>query len=77
MPAARSGANCSRCSTPWVTRLEVNGAPAAHFSWGGQDALVALEVRDGRIVSLLTVLNPDKLSYLYRQIGGPRPAEGG
>jgi RNA polymerase sigma-70 factor, ECF subfamily len=57
--------------------LEVNGAPAAHFSLGGQDAVVALEVRDGKIVSLFTVLNPDKLSYLYRQMGGPQPAEGG
>jgi len=28
---------------------------------------VALQVRDGRIQSILTVRNPDKLAYLYRQ----------
>jgi RNA polymerase sigma-70 factor (ECF subfamily) len=56
--------------SPSVRILEVNGAPAAQFSLGGQDALAALEVRDGRIVSILTVLNPDKLSYLSRQTGG-------
>jgi RNA polymerase sigma-70 factor (ECF subfamily) len=50
--------------------LQVNGRPAAQFSLGGQDALAALEVRDGKIVSILTVLNPDKLSYLHQQAGG-------
>jgi RNA polymerase sigma-70 factor (ECF subfamily) len=56
--------------SPYVRMLEVNGEPAAQFSVGGQDSLVAIEVRDGKIVSILTVLNPDKLSYLYRQTGG-------
>jgi DNA-directed RNA polymerase specialized sigma24 family protein len=27
--------------------------------------------------AIFTVLNPDKLSYLYRQTGGPPVAEGG
>ncbi|HEY2258104.1 MAG TPA: RNA polymerase sigma factor SigJ [Solirubrobacteraceae bacterium] len=63
--------------TSSVRMLEVNGQPAAQFSLGGQDALVQLEVRDGKIVSIFTVLNPDKLSYLYRQTGGPPVAEGG
>jgi len=68
---------CPSIRTPRQACSIINGAPAAQFSLGGQDALVALEVRDGKIVSLFTVLNPDKLSYLYRQMGGPRPAEGG
>jgi RNA polymerase sigma-70 factor, ECF subfamily len=55
--------------TPYVRILQVNGEPAAQLSLGGQDSLVALEVHDGKIVSMLTVLNPDKLSYLYRQTG--------
>jgi RNA polymerase sigma-70 factor, ECF subfamily len=62
--------------TSYVRILQVNGQPAAQFSLGGQDALAALEVRDGKIVSIFTVLNPDKLSYLYRQTGGA-PAPGG
>jgi RNA polymerase sigma-70 factor (ECF subfamily) len=56
-------------ATPYVRILQVNGEPAAQLSLGGQDSLVALEVRDGKIVAMLTVLNPDKLSYLYRQTG--------
>jgi RNA polymerase sigma-70 factor, ECF subfamily len=55
--------------TPYARILQVNGEPAAQLSLGGQDSLVALDVRDGRIVSIFTVLNPDKLSYLYRQTG--------
>jgi RNA polymerase sigma-70 factor, ECF subfamily len=62
--------------TSYVRIRQVNGQPAAQFSLGGQDALAALEVRDGKIVSIFTVLNPDKLSYLYRQTGGA-PAPGG
>jgi RNA polymerase sigma-70 factor (ECF subfamily) len=64
--------------TSYSRVIEVNGQPAVQFSLGDQDAVAALEVRDGKIVSILTVLNPDKLSYLYRQLGGPPPrAEGG
>jgi RNA polymerase sigma-70 factor (ECF subfamily) len=62
--------------TSYVRILQVNGQPAAQFSLGGQDALAMLEVRDGKIVSIFTVLNPDKLSYLYRQTGGPPGAQG-
>ena len=64
-------------ATSYLRILQVNGQPAAQFSLGGQDALATLEVRDGKIVSIFTVLNPDKLSYLYRQTGGPPAAEGG
>ncbi|MGZ4272345.1 MAG: hypothetical protein ACXVRP_01150, partial [Solirubrobacteraceae bacterium] len=60
--------------SPYARILQVNGEPAAQFSVGGQDSLVTLEVRDGKVVSILTVLNPDKLSYLYRQTGGPPQA---
>jgi RNA polymerase sigma-70 factor (ECF subfamily) len=61
--------------TSYARIIEVNAQPAAHFSLGDQDAVATLEVRDGKIVSILTVLNPDKLSYLYRQMGGaPRAA---
>jgi RNA polymerase sigma-70 factor (ECF subfamily) len=66
-----------RGPSPYARILRVNGEPAAQLSIGGQDSLVALEVRDGKVVSILTVLNPDKLSYLYRQTGGPPVAGGG
>ena len=55
--------------SPYVRLLQVNGEPAAQLSLGGQDSLVSLEVRDGKVVSILTVLNPDKLSYLHQQTG--------
>jgi len=55
--------------SPYVRLLQVNGEPAAQLSLGGQDSLVSLEVRDGKVVSILTVLNPDKLSYLDQQTG--------
>jgi hypothetical protein len=63
--------------TPYVRTLEVNGEPAAQLSVGGQDSLVTIEARDGKIVSIFTVLNPDKLSYFYRQTGGPPQAASG
>jgi RNA polymerase sigma-70 factor (ECF subfamily) len=62
--------------SPYARMLRVNGEPAAQFSVGGQDSVVTIEVRDGKIVSILTVLNPDKLSYLYRQTGGPPTGDG-
>jgi RNA polymerase sigma-70 factor (ECF subfamily) len=58
--------------TTYVRVLEVNGQPAVQMSLGGQDSLVALEVRDGKVQSLLTVLNPDKLRYLDRQLAERR-----
>jgi RNA polymerase sigma-70 factor (ECF subfamily) len=50
-----------------VRVLELNGEPAAWMSVAGDDTLLSLRVRDGRIQTILTVRNPDKLSYLYRQ----------
>jgi RNA polymerase sigma-70 factor (ECF subfamily) len=48
---------------------EVNGTPAllswsdAHLNW-----VFLLDVRDGAIVGLYSVMNPDKLAYLQRQL---------
>ncbi|HEX3977339.1 MAG TPA: hypothetical protein VHW96_13820 [Solirubrobacteraceae bacterium] len=61
----------------YVRILEVNGQPAAQFSLGAQDALVMLEVHDGEIAAICTVLNPDRLSYLYRQTGDRRRPRAG
>jgi hypothetical protein len=59
-----------------VQILQVNGQPAARLSLDGQEALTTLEVRDGKIAEILTVLNPDKLSYLHRQSGAPAAGGG-
>jgi RNA polymerase sigma-70 factor (ECF subfamily) len=63
--------------SPYLRMLRVNGEPAAQFSVDGHDSVVTIEVHDDKIVSIFTVLNPDKLSYLYRQTGGPPAAAGG
>ena len=63
--------------SPYLRMLRINGEAAAQVSVGGNDSVVTIEVRDGKITSIFTVLNPDKLSYLYRQTGGPPVAEGG
>jgi RNA polymerase sigma-70 factor (ECF subfamily) len=63
--------------TSSVRMLRVNGQPGAQFSLGDQDAVATVEVRDGKIVSIYTVLNPDKLSYLHRQQTGGPPEAGG
>ncbi|MGH2892749.1 MAG: RNA polymerase sigma factor SigJ, partial [Solirubrobacteraceae bacterium] len=39
---------------PYLQMLRVNGEPAAQLSVGGQDSLVTVEVRDGKIVSIFT-----------------------
>jgi len=49
--------------------LEVNGRPGALLRLGHQELVLAVEVRDGRIVELHSVLNPDKLRFLRRQLG--------
>ncbi|MFD9949346.1 RNA polymerase sigma-70 factor [Nonomuraea sp. NPDC059023] len=43
---------------------ETNGHPALITKVGGADQLVSLEIRDGKIVSMLGVLNPDKLTRI-------------
>jgi len=50
-------------------RLEVNGRPAALVTLGDQVVLLAVEVRGDRIVEVHSVLNPDKLRFLHRQLG--------
>ena len=55
--------------SPSVVAVSVNATPAVRLTIGGQQQLVALEVADGEITSIFTVLNPDKLSYLDRQMG--------
>jgi RNA polymerase sigma-70 factor (TIGR02957 family) len=48
-----------------VVWLEVNGAPGALFSLEGEPVVaVSVQVRDGRIVGLYFVRNPDKLGRL-------------
>lgn len=48
---------------------EVNGTPAllswsdAHLNW-----VFLLDIRDGAVVGLYSVMNPDKLAYLQRQL---------
>lgn len=58
-----------------VERLEVNGEPGIRMLMAGDDTVVALQVRDGRIQSILTVRNPDKLAYLRRQTADEGEAE--
>ncbi|WP_184967362.1 RNA polymerase sigma-70 factor [Nonomuraea endophytica] len=45
---------------------ETNGHPALLTEVGGTDQLVSLEIRDGKIVGMLGVLNPDKLTRIRR-----------
>ncbi|WP_165986210.1 RNA polymerase sigma-70 factor [Streptomyces sp. YIM 98790] len=55
---------------------EVNGGPGAVFTVAGEvDSVVAVDVRDGRVVAIRVVRNPDKLRHV-RVSGaadGPRP----
>ena len=52
-----------------VRRVEVNGRPAALLRFGEQFLVLSVEVRDGKIAEIHSVLNPDKLRYLRRQLG--------
>jgi RNA polymerase sigma-70 factor, ECF subfamily len=49
-----------------LRRLELNGEPAAQIMLGGQDSIVALEIRDAKVQSIFTVINPDKLARVRR-----------
>jgi RNA polymerase sigma-70 factor (ECF subfamily) len=51
-------------------RVEVNGQPGALLWFGRQYQLLTVAVRDGRIHEVHSVMNPDKLQYLDRQLGG-------
>ncbi len=55
---------------------EVNGAPALLARHGDQIAWVLdLEIVDGAIVGLRSILNPDKLAFLQRQLAAELPAQ--
>lgn len=47
-----------------VVPVEANGAPAVWMVMGGEEQLVAFDVRDGRIAAIYGVRNPDKLRYV-------------
>ncbi|WP_040693044.1 RNA polymerase sigma-70 factor [Nocardia vinacea] len=47
-----------------VRVVESNGAPAIWMTMGGQQQLVAFDIRDGRIHNIFGILNPDKLSHI-------------
>jgi RNA polymerase sigma-70 factor (ECF subfamily) len=48
--------------------IEANAQPAVRLALGGRLPFVALEVCDGAIVNIFTVINPDKLRYIDRQV---------
>jgi RNA polymerase sigma-70 factor (ECF subfamily) len=48
--------------------VEVNGYPAALLQFGAERQVLAVEVRGGRICEVHSLRNPDKLTYLDRQL---------
>jgi RNA polymerase sigma-70 factor (ECF subfamily) len=50
-----------------IEKVEVNGHTAAVLWIGRQYLLLALDVRDGTIHEIYSILNPDKLDYLRHQ----------
>ncbi|WP_232665547.1 RNA polymerase sigma factor SigJ [Pseudonocardia sp. TRM90224] len=53
-----------------LSMLEVNGAPAVVATGGGRLMLVAIiEVEGGRITSMRSVMSPEKLAFMARQLG--------
>lgn len=56
---------------------EINGAPAL-LAWkdGHLNLVQVLDIRDNEIVGLYTLVNPDKLAFLQRQLEGhPEPSQ--
>jgi RNA polymerase sigma-70 factor (ECF subfamily) len=53
-----------------VQRVEANGRTAALLQFGRQHQLLAVDVRDGRIREIHSIINPDKLRYLRHQLQG-------
>jgi RNA polymerase sigma-70 factor (ECF subfamily) len=51
-------------------RVEVNGQPGALLWFGQQHQLLTVSVRGDRIHEVHSVMNPDKLKYLGRQLDG-------
>ena len=54
-----------------IEKVEVNGRAAAVLWFGRQYLLLAVDVRDGTIHEIHSILNPDKLDYLRRQRAAP------
>ncbi len=55
-------------------RVEVNGQPGALLWFGRQYQMLTVSVRGGRIHEVHSVMNPDKLKYLGRQLDGDDPS---
>ncbi|HYZ97759.1 MAG TPA: RNA polymerase sigma factor SigJ [Acidimicrobiales bacterium] len=51
-----------------IRTVDVNGRTAATLRFGRQHALLAADVRDGRIREIQWIMNPDKLRYLQHQL---------
>ena len=50
---------------PEVRRVEVNGQPGAILmAAGGVVSVMALDIADGRIQGILSIVNPDKLHHV-------------
>ncbi|MCW2915878.1 MAG: polymerase subunit sigma [Actinomycetia bacterium] len=54
----------SRYPISQIRTTQANGAPAAWSVIGGQEQLVTLDIRDGRIHVIFGILNPDKLLHI-------------
>ncbi len=55
---------------PGIRVVTANGLPAALLALGAQSELLVLSVRDRKIEAIYGIINPDKLSYLDRQLAG-------
>jgi RNA polymerase sigma-70 factor (ECF subfamily) len=51
-------------------RVEVNGQPGALLWFGRQYQLLTVDVRNGKIQEVHSIMNPEKLGYLGRQVAG-------
>ena len=62
------GAWATRMTVRDVRLMDINGRPAAFLRFGRQQQVVAIDVIDGLIGEVQTIMNPDKLRYLIRQL---------
>lgn len=53
------------------TLAEVNGAPALIFGESGEVAVLVVEFENGLVSGMRTVVNPEKLEFLGRQLAHP------
>jgi RNA polymerase sigma-70 factor (ECF subfamily) len=58
---------CRRYRVRDIDKVDINGRTAAVLWFGRQYLLLAVDVRDGTIHEIHSILNPDKLDYLRRQ----------